>query len=175
MENEEVKVVDQTKSEEKPVEKKDEATATVALKKRGPKPKKENVKKDETIAKATSKKRGPKPKKDSVKTTDQDAAEKKDPAKRGTKKTVKEPKVTAAEPKTSAKIAAAKKFNFAKTVFEFENKQYTEDTINSKVLDYLVKHPYIHADKIETFVNVEEKRVYFTVDGFGNNDFTIDL
>ena len=51
----------------------------------------------------------------------------------------------------------------------------TEELINTKVLDYLKKHPYIHAEKVETFVNLEEGKVYFTVDGFGNPDFSVEL
>ena len=76
---------------------------------------------------------------------------------------------------TAKKTATVPNYNFTRTVFEFDKKQFTEETINKKVLEYLVKHPYIHAEKIETFVNLEEKRIYFTVDGFGNADFSVDL
>lgn len=75
----------------------------------------------------------------------------------------------------SKKTAVVPTFNFAKTVFEFDKKQFTEDAINKKVLEYLTKHPYIHAEKIETFVNLEEKKIYFTVDGYGNADFSVEL
>ncbi|SFG10253.1 DUF6465 family protein [Oribacterium sp. WCC10] len=125
------------------------------------------VAKDEKTAKTTPKKRGPKPKKDTT------------PKKRTTrakKDAVVEAKKPVAEKKAPAKKAApAQKFNFTRTVFEFNKMQFTEDTINKKVLDYLEKHPYIHAEKIETFVNLEEGKVYFTVDGYGNPDFSISL
>ncbi|SFG70733.1 DUF6465 family protein [Oribacterium sp. WCC10] len=91
-------------------------------------------------------------------------------------KVEEQPKVE--EPKKEEKPApktTVPNYNFTRTVFEFDKKQFTEETINKKVLEYLVKHPYIHAEKIETFVNLEEKRIYFTVDGFGNADFSVDL
>ncbi len=74
-----------------------------------------------------------------------------------------------------AKAVPETKFDFAKTTFEYDGKKFTAESINAKVLEYLNKHPYISAKVIETFVNIGEKRIYFTVDGFGNGDFTIDL
>jgi len=179
MENEEVKVVDQLMTEEKPTEKAEE-------------------KKNETSAKAAPKKRGPKPKNDAKKTAKRTStrkkdaaaavkkddvtapAEKKAPAKREPKKSAKTTvkrttKAPAKTTKTVQKAAPETKFNFAKTMFEYDGKQFTTESINAKVLEYLNKHPYISAEKIETFVNIGEKRIYFTVDGFGNSDFTIDL
>ena len=163
MANEEVKVVDQPKTEEKLAEeKKIEAPEKAAPKKRGPKAKKP-VKK--TVAK----------KKEAVAEVKKDDApvEKKAPAKRGLRKATK----TAAKKQTKAasKTAPEAKFDFAKTMFEYDGKKFTAESINEKVLEYLNKHPYISAEKIETFVNIGEKRIYFTVDGFGNPDFTIDL
>ena len=81
-------------------------------------------------------------------------------------------KKATAVPKTTA---PARNFVFGKPVFQFKDKEISEELINKKVLDYLNKHPYIHAEKIETFVNLEEGKVYFTVDGFGNADFSVDL
>ena len=162
MENEEVKVVDQPKTEEKPAEeKKVEAPAKAAPKKRGPKAKsaaKKPVKKT-----AAKKEAAAEVKKDDVKA----------PAKRGPKKAAKTTAKKAT--KAPAKAAPATKFDFAKTTFEYDGKKFTAESINEKVLEYLNKHPYISAEKIETFVNIGEKRIYFTVDGFGNADFTIDL
>ncbi len=79
---------------------------------------------------------------------------------------------------TDVKPAAKKEekaFVFGKTTFEFGGEKYTEEAVNKLVLGYLKKHPYINAEKIETFVNVEENRIYFTVDGYSNPDFTISL
>jgi len=163
MENEEVKVVDQPKTEEKPAEeKKVEAPAKAAPKKRGPK------------AKSTAKK----PVKKTVAKKNEAAAEvKKDdvkaPAKRGPKKAAKT--ATKAPVKAAAKAVPETKFDFAKTTFEYDGKKFTAESINAKVLEYLNKHPYISANVIETFVNIGEKKIYFTVDGFGNADFTIDI
>ena len=158
MENEEVKVVDQPKTEEKPAEeKKVEAPAKAAPKKRGPKAKsaaKKPVKKT-----AVKKEADAEVKKDDVKA----------PAKRGPKKAAK---TTA---KTATKAVPETKFDFAKTTFEYDGKKFTAESINAKVLEYLNKHPYISANVIETFVNIGEKKIYFTVDGFGNADFSIDL
>ena len=169
MENEEVKVVDQSKTEEKPAEeKKVEAPAKAAPKKRGPKAKstaKKPVKK--TVAK--KKEAAAEVKKDDVKAP----VEKKAPAKRGPKKAAKTTAKTAT--KAAAKAVPETKFDFAKTTFEYDGKKFTAESINAKVLEYLNKHPYISANVIETFVNIGEKKIYFTVDGFGNADFTIDL
>lgn len=115
--------------------------------------------KNSAPAKTTAKKRGPKPKA----TTGQ-----KTTAKRGAKKTVKAPVAKAPE-------KAAPKYVFARTVFEYQKMQYTEEMANKKVLEYLAKHPYIHAEKIETFINFDEHKLFFTVDGFSNPDFTLDL
>ncbi|MBE6005435.1 MAG: hypothetical protein E7232_15415 [Lachnospiraceae bacterium] len=161
MENEDVKVVEQPKVEEPKKEEKPAPKTTA--KKRGPKPK----------ADSTPKKRTTRAKKDVAVDAKKDTAtEKKATAKRGPKKTAdKKPKTAV----TAKKTATVPNYNFTRTVFEFDKKQFTEETINKKVLEYLVKHPYIHAEKIETFVNLEEKRIYFTVDGFGNADFSVDL
>ena len=175
MANEEVKVVDQPKTEEKPAEtveeKKAEAPAKAAPKKRGPKAKsaaKKPVKK--TVAKKNE--AAAEVKKDDVKAP----VEKKTPAKRGPKKAAKTTaKRQTKVAKTVEKAVPETKYNFAKTTFEYDGKKFTAEVINAKVLEYLNKHPYISANVIETFVNIGEKKIYFTVDGFGNADFTIDL
>ena len=84
-------------------------------------------------------------------------------------------KVADKKPKAATKSAPVQNFVFGKPVFQLKDKEVSEDLINKKVLDYLSKHPYIHAEKIETFVNLEEEKVYFTVDGFGNPDFSVEL
>lgn len=91
----------------------------------------------------------------------------------GRKPTVK--KAADKKPKATTKTTPAQNFVFGKPVFQLKDKEVSEDLINKKVLDYLSKHPYIHAEKIETFVNLEEEKVYFTVDGFGNPDFSVEL
>ena len=91
----------------------------------------------------------------------------------GRKSAVK--KVADKKPKASTKSAPVQNFVFGKPVFQLKDKEVSEDLINKKVLDYLSMHPYIHAEKIETFVNLEEEKVYFTVDGFGNPDFSVSL
>ena len=116
-------------------------------------------KKSAAPAKTSAKKRGPKPKTTTGKKTT---------TKRGAKKAVKAPVAKAQE-------KATPKYTFARTVFEYQKMQYTEEMANKKVLEYLEKHPYIHAEKIETFINFDEHRLFFTVDGFSNPDFTLEL
>ena len=167
MANEEVKVVDQPKTEENPAEKVEE-------------------KKVEAPAKAAPKKRGPKAKSTAKKPVKKTVAKKKEAAAEVKKDDVKAPvekkaaKTTAktatkAPVKAAAKAVPETKFDFAKTTFEYDGKKFTAESINAKVLEYLNKHPYISANVIETFVNIGEKKIYFTVDGFGNADFSIDL
>ena len=129
---------------------------------------------------ARGRKKGTTSKPATAKKTETKTVEKKQDKKPGPKTTAK--KTTVKKTETPKKKAGAPKntvvvptFNFAKTVFEFDKKQFTEETINKKVLEYLTKHPYIHAEKIETFVNLEEKKIYFTVDGYGNADFSVEL
>ena len=116
-------------------------------------------KKSAAPAKATTKKRGPKPKA---------ATEKKTTAKRGANKTVK-------APVAKAPVKAAPKYTFTRTVFEYQKLQYTEEIAHKKVLEYMEKHPYIKAERIETFINFDERKIFFTVDGYSNPDFTLDL
>ena len=106
------------------------------------------------------------------------ATAKKSDAKATEKKPGRKPaakKVADKKPKAATKSAPAQNFVFGKPVFQFKDKEISEELINKKVLDYLTKHPYIHAEKVETFVNLEEEKVYFTVDGFGNPDFSVEL
>ena len=110
-------------------------------------------------AKTTGKKRGPKPKTTTGKKTT---------AKRGAKKAGNVQVAKATE-------KAAPKYVFARTVFEYQKMQYTEEMANKKVMEYLAKHPYIHAEKIETFINFDEHKLFFTVDGYSNPDFSLDL
>ncbi len=169
MENEEVKVTETPKVEEKPVAKPDEkksAATKTAPKKRASKAKKETVKKAESTATVEKK----------------ETTVKKAPAKRTYKKSAKTKEAKAVETSktvetknTPAKNSRASKFKFTKTQFEFGGKKYTEETINNLVLDYLDKHPYISATAVEIFVNVDERKLYFTLDGYGNVDFEIDL
>jgi len=137
---------EETKVTEQPVV--EEKTETPAKKpaKRGPKPK---------AANATLKKTATRAKKEST-------------AKRGAKKTVKAPVAKAPE-------KAASKYTFARTVFEYQKLQYTEEMANKKVLEYMEKHPYIKAERIETFINFDEHKLFFTVDGYSNPDFVLDL
>ncbi len=165
--NEEVKVSAQPVAEETKVEapKTDEKKAVATPKKRAPKSKNDSTKKATVKEKAE-------------KTV---TAKKTTTAKRTTKKAAKSvAEKTAPAAKTESKKAPVKssratKFNFAKTQFEFGGKKYTEETINSLVLEYLDKHPYISASQVEIFVNVDERKLYFTLDGYGNVDFEIDL
>ena len=120
--------------------------------------------KTETPAKKQAK-RGQKPKTAKKTAT---RAKKETTAKRGAKKTVKAPVAKAPE-------KAASKYTFARTVFEYQKLQYTEEMANKKVLEYLEKHPYIKASKIETFINFDEHKLFFTVDGYSNSDFVLEL
>lgn len=120
--------------------------------------------KTETPAKKQAK-RGPKPKTAKKTAT---RAKKETTAKRGAKKTMQAPVAKAPE-------KAASKYTFARTVFEYQKMQYTEEMANKKVLEYLETHPYIKASKIETFINFDEHKLFFTVDGYSNSDFVLEL
>ncbi|WP_029200477.1 hypothetical protein [Oribacterium sp. NK2B42] len=114
------------------------------------------------VVKPTGRKRGPKPK-----TT----AAKKPTSRRGMKKVEKMDKA----PVAKTPVKAASKYTFTRTVFEYQKIQYTEEIAQKKVLEYMEKHPYIKAEKIETFINFDEHKIFFTVDGYSNPDFTLDL
>ncbi len=152
----------------------------------------EEAKKTETTVKAVPKKRGPKAKKTTAKKiatakapkADAETTVKAEPKKATVKRTSKRKTKTVKDPKTAAPVQAkvetkntvSATYNFEKTVFEFGGKKCTEESVKKMVMEYLDKHPYIHVEKsIETFVNIDEGKLFFTIDGYGNADFTIDL
>ena len=107
--------------------------------------------------------------------------------KRGRKKSTTAP---AKKPRT-VKKAAAKKADVKTTVkakkeiapeislksftFEFNDKKYTEKDLFDRVKAYISSHPYIVAHDIEIFVKPADGCAYFTLDGFSNPDFKIEL
>ncbi len=89
-------------------------------------------------------------------------------------KTTKKPaEKTTKESKATKPVS--KGFSFVKCTLELEGEKFTEDNINGMVMDYLRKHPEIKSGKIETFINVAEKRVYFTIDGKGGADYHVNM
>lgn len=97
------------------------------------------------------------------------------PAKKSTtpKKTV----TKKAEVKTTvkAKKATAPEINFKSFTFEFNDKKYTEKDLFDKVKAYISSHPYIVAHDVEIFAKPADGCAYFTIDGFSNSDFRIEL
>ncbi len=90
----------------------------------------------------------------------------------------KKKRVESEKPASSNKVSSkntSSEVTFGQLTVELEDKKLSEDAINAKVRDYLKKHPYIHAEKIDVFIKPFEKKVYFTVNGYGNADFVIEL
>ncbi len=123
-------------------------------------------KKGTTTKAATAKKTGAK------------TAEKKTAKKTATKTSAK--KSDKASDKT-AKVASAKKaatvpeLNFKAMTIEFNDKKFSEKDLYDRVKSYISTHPYIVAHDIELFIKPNESCAYFTIDGFSNPDFKIEL
>ena len=121
---------------------------------------------------------------DEVKSVDVTTEEK---PKRGRKKSTETPTKKATTPKkTAAKKAEVKTTVKAKKetvpeislksfTFEFNDKKYTEKDLFDRVKAYISSHPYIVAHDIEIFVKPADGCAYFTLDGFSNPDFKIEL
>lgn len=58
---------------------------------------------------------------------------------------------------------------------EFNDKKYTESDLFDRVKAYISTHPYIVAHDIEIFLKPNDSCAYFTIDGFSNPDFRIEL
>lgn len=106
----------------------------------------------------------------------------------GAKKTVSKTTKKRAEKKTadktdkvdSAKTKAAKKpqvpeLRCKSMTIEFNDKKYTESDLFDRVKAYISTHPYIVAHDIEIFLKPNDSCAYFTIDGFSNPDFRIEL
>ena len=65
--------------------------------------------------------------------------------------------------------------NYKSLTIEFNDKKYSQKDLYDRVQTYIKKHPYIVAHDIEIFIKPEDSCAYFTVDGFSNPDFKIDL
>jgi len=86
-------------------------------------------------------------------------------------KAEKKPAVKAAKPKASA----VQELNFKALTFEYNDKKYSEKDLYDRVKAYISSHPYIVAHDIEIFVKPQDGCAYFTLDGFSNPDFKLDL
>jgi len=73
------------------------------------------------------------------------------------------------------KAAPAPELNFKSMTIEFNDKKYSQKDLFDRVQTYIRKHPYIVAHDIELFIKPNDSCAYFTVDGFSNPDFRIDL
>ena len=107
-------------------------------------------------------------------------AKKTAPAKKATAKaTEKKPgrksAVKAPAKKAEKKAAPAPALDFKALTIEFGDKKFTEKDLHDRVSAYISSHPYIVAHDIEVFVKPDESCAYFTVDGFSNPDFKIEL
>ncbi|ETP72054.1 hypothetical protein UYO_1928 [Lachnospiraceae bacterium JC7] len=122
-------------------------------------------------------KKGSTTKSAAVKKTETKASEKKPGRKPGTKIVAKKADKKAAE--KPAKTATAKKsapeLNYKALTIEFNDKKYSEKDLYDRVKSYISTHPYIVAHDIELFIKPNESCAYFTIDGFSNPDFRIDL
>ena len=65
--------------------------------------------------------------------------------------------------------------NYKSLTIEFNDKKYSQKDLYDRVQTYIKKHPYIVAHDIEIFIKPEDSCAYFTVDGFSNPDFRIEL
>ena len=92
-------------------------------------------------------------------------------------RTVKKAAAKKADVKTTvkAKKETAPEINFKSFTFEFNDKKYTEKDLFDKVKAYISSHPYIVAHDVEIFAKPADGCAYFTIDGFSNPDFRIEL
>ena len=102
-----------------------------------------------------------------AKKADAKATEKKPGRKPATKKADKKP--------VEKKTAPAPELNYKSLTIEFNDKKYSQKDLYARVQAYIKHHPYIVAHDIELFVKPNESCAYFTVDGFSNPDFRIEL
>ena len=109
-----------------------------------------------------------KPKRGRKKNTAASAKKSTTPKKAAAKKT--EVKTT-----VKAKKETAPEINFKSFTFEHNDKKYTEKDLFDKVKAYISTHPYIVAHDIEIFAKPADGCCYFTIDGFSNPDFRIEL
>ncbi len=73
------------------------------------------------------------------------------------------------------KKPAAPELNYKSVTIEFSDKKYGTNDLFDRVKAYISAHPYIVAHDIELFIKTNESCAYFTVDGFSNPDFKIEL
>ncbi|OON87454.1 hypothetical protein BXO88_04060 [Oribacterium sp. C9] len=108
------------------------------------------------------------------------ATEKK-PVKKATTKTSAKKSDKKNTSEKSAKSTPAKKtatvpdLNFKSITIEFNDKKFSEKDLYDRVKSYISTHPYIVAHDIELFIKPNESCAYFTIDGFSNPDFKIEL
>ncbi|ETP71661.1 hypothetical protein UYO_2417 [Lachnospiraceae bacterium JC7] len=113
-----------------------------------------------------------------AKKTGANAVEKKPGRKQATKTTVKNADKNAEKPSKTApakKTAAVPELDFKSITIEFNDKKFSEKDLYDRVKSYISTHPYIVAHDIELFIKPNESCAYFTIDGFSNPDFRIDL
>ncbi|OON85767.1 hypothetical protein BXO88_10955 [Oribacterium sp. C9] len=80
-----------------------------------------------------------------------------------------------ADKKPAVNVAPALDLNYKGITIEFNDKKYSQKDLFARVNAYIKHHPYIVAHDIELFIKPDESCCYFTVDGFSNPDFRIDL
>ncbi len=127
---------------------------------------------------ARGRKKGTTTKAATAKKTETKAVEKKPGRKPGSKNTAKKAEKKPVEKSakaTTKKAAPAPELNYKSLTIEFNDKKYSQKDLFDRVQAYIRKHPYIVAHEIELFIKPNESCAYFTVDGFSNPDFRIEL
>lgn len=63
----------------------------------------------------------------------------------------------------------------SKVIYQFEGKNFSENDFVELVKGYIKDHPYISANEIEVFVKPGDNKVYFTINGYNNEDFHVEI
>ena len=92
-------------------------------------------------------------------------------AKKTDKNSVENPTKTA----STKKAVPTPELNYKSITIEFNDKKFSEKDLYDRVKSYISTHPYIVAHDIELFIKPNDSCAYFTIDGFSNPDFRIDL
>ena len=121
---------------------------------------------------ARGRKKGTVAKPATAKKAETKTVEKKPGRKPGSKTTVK--KTTEKKTVTSKKTTVPE-LTYKSMTIEFNDKKYSEKDLFNRVKAYVSSHPYIVAHEIELFLKPQDGCCYFTIDGFSNPDFKIDL
>lgn len=120
-------------------------------------------------------KKGSTTKSSTVKKTESKSTSDKKPGRKAGVKTTARKSSEKTEKSIAKKASQVPELNCKSLTIEFNDKKYTEKDLYDRVKAYISSHPYIVAHDIELFIKPNESCAYFTIDGFSNPDFRIDL